>query len=193
MSANTGPGQRPAFLQRSDTVDEEGRPRALHRLGIASEAVAVFDRVTRDAALALQVPIALLAMSDEQREWSLAQVGVTGHPELVARICAPVIGASTRVLRDAAADPAYASDPLVIGPPYLRAYLAAALYDRQGEPTGALCVVDRQPRPFPPSEIALLGRYAAIVQNIILTGQLSSVGGALPEQHEVYRILLLVP
>ena len=48
---------------------------------------------------------------------------------------------------DATADPRFAENPFVTGPPFLRFYAGYPLISPEGEPLGALCVIDPVPRP----------------------------------------------
>ena len=47
---------------------------------------------------------------------------------------------------DAAQDPRFNRDPLVVTAPHLRFYAGSALKTEEGLPIGALCVVDTRPR-----------------------------------------------
>src|SRR3546814_20929597 len=51
------------------------------------------------------------------------------------------------VFPDAAADPRFRDNPLVTGEPHIRFYAGMPLRAYNGAILGALCIVDRRPRP----------------------------------------------
>jgi PAS domain S-box-containing protein len=50
-------------------------------------------------------------------------------------------------VRDAALDPLFAANPLVVGEPHIRFYAGQPLKSEEGLPLGTLCVIDTVPRP----------------------------------------------
>lgn len=69
---------------------------------------------------------------------------------------------------DAAHDPRFAGNPLVLGTPNIRFYVGAPLISPEGEALGALCAIDSRPRmkllPEQSKRLrALAGRAAAIL------------------------------
>ena len=56
-------------------------------------------------------------------------------------------GGSPMEVPDAPLDPRFADNPFVTGPPFLRFYAGYPLISPEGEPLGALCVIDPAPRP----------------------------------------------
>lgn len=128
-----------------------------------------FDRVTRLAASILRVPIALVSLVDESRVWFKSRVGfnVAQLPRDIT-LCARVIDERKAfIVADATQDPGYAANPLVTGPPHLRAYLGLPLYSKRGEPIGTLCAIDMQPRQFSADEIAVWNDLAGLVQDML--------------------------
>jgi len=117
-----------------------------------------FDAVTKAAKTAFDVPIALVSLVDETRQWFKSCIGLDVRE--TARdisFCTHAIGQSdVYVVPDAAADPTFASNPLVTGAPYIRFYAGAPLVDADGFALGTLCVIDTEPRRFPASDRALL-------------------------------------
>ena len=92
-----------------------------------------------------------------------AAVGTTGPLEdSLCTVTAALPAGECLVVTDAR------NDPRVDGLPPVRAgavgsYLGTALTDGSGQPVGALCVFDPNPRPWAPSEIATLQQLAASV------------------------------
>ncbi len=58
-----------------------------------------------------------------------------------------MLGAEPMVVADASRDARFADNPLVTGRPGVRFYAGQPLISREGAPLGALCVIDRVPRP----------------------------------------------
>jgi diguanylate cyclase (GGDEF)-like protein/PAS domain S-box-containing protein len=64
------------------------------------------------------------------------------------------------VIPDAAADPGWADDPAVAGPPHLRRLVGLPLLPEVGPALGALCVVDTEPGPVSEHQLAMLATVA---------------------------------
>jgi diguanylate cyclase len=155
--------------------DDAQRVAALQRLGLLDTQPSVsFDRVTRLAAKALQVPIVLVSLVDQNRQWFKSRVGLeaTETARDISFCGHAVFERRPLIIRDAALEARFAANPLVTGPPYIRAYLGIPLYTVEGYAIGTLCAIDRQPRAFPEHEVASLCDYAAIVQELIHTKEL---------------------
>jgi GAF domain-containing protein len=100
-----------------------------------------FDDVARLAADIFEAPIAVVNLIAEGRQWFKAEIGI-GADELPldVSICAHAIfQPGIFVVRDAAADPRFAANPLVTGEPGLRFYAGALLETPDGLPLGTVC------------------------------------------------------
>ena len=149
-------------------ADEPERRSALHQLGILdTRPTESLDRITRLAARALRVPIVLISLVDEFRQWFKSRVGLDST-ETTREIsfCGHVVfDRKPLVIFDASIDPRFADNPLVIGAPRIRAYLGIPLYTLTGQPIGTLCAIALQPRAFRDEEVHTLGEYAKIVES----------------------------
>ena len=125
-----------------------------------------FDRITRLVAQLLDVPIALVSLIDEHRQWFKSRVGldVAETPREHA-FCDHAIRGEDRalVVPDAAADPRFADNPLVTGAPEIRFYAGATLVTPRGHRLGTLCAIDRRPRTLSPAQLDTLRALADVV------------------------------
>lgn len=145
---------------------ETERVAALHAYGVMDTAPhPSFDAVTKAAQLAFDVPIALISLVDETRQWFKSCIGldVMETPREIS-FCTHAIGQSeVYVVADAAKDPMFQGSPLVVGAPHIRFYAGAPLVDSEGYALGTLCIVDTRPRSFPAKDrqmLAALGQCA---------------------------------
>jgi diguanylate cyclase (GGDEF)-like protein/PAS domain S-box-containing protein len=128
-----------------------------------------FDRVTRLAARTLGMPIALVSLVDETREWFKSRVGMdaTQMPRDQSFSAHAISARQMLVVNDATLDTRFSDNPLVTGPPLVRAYLGVPLYTKNGQPIGTLCAMDNRPRHFNASDLAVWNDFAGIVQDTI--------------------------
>ena len=122
-----------------------------------------FDRITRTAQRLFSVPIALISLVDEDRQWFKSRTGF--EPAQTARdisFCGhAILGADLLVVPDTAADARFADNPLVSGEQHLRFYAGVPLRGAGGHLVGTLCVLDRLAREFSQADRAALRDLAA--------------------------------
>jgi PAS domain S-box-containing protein len=106
------------------------------------------DETTAFAARLCDAPIALVSIVEDVRQRFLARRGLDASetPRDVSFCAHAMLGDDIFVVPDAAADPRFADNSLVTGPPHIRFYAGAPLVAQGGEPLGALCVIDTAPR-----------------------------------------------
>ena len=146
--------------------DEQKRLRALHELRLLdSQAEERFDRLTRLARQMFGVPIALVSLVDEHRQWFKSRQGLdaceTGRD---VSFCAhAILGSDLFEVADASQDPRFADNPLVSGGPQIRFYAGAPLITGRGHGIGTLCIIDSRPRQLEPAERQALRDLADLV------------------------------
>ncbi len=119
---------------------------------------AEFDDLVQLASRLLDMPIALVNLVDEHRQWFKAEVGLgVRETPLSDSFCVHTLKQDELLLvEDATCDPRFAANPQVTGPPYIRAYAGVILRGEGGVPLGALCTLDCKPRSFSEDQVEVL-------------------------------------
>lgn len=165
--------------------DDDARIAALRRLDVLDTAVEEpFEKIVTLVRTVLAVPIATVTLVDRDRQWFKAQRGmaVRETPRAISFCTHTIQQRDALIVEDAAADPRFASSPLVVGPPRVRSYAGIPLRTPEGYNVGALCAMDTRPRRFSPADIAILGNFANIVCDELelrLIAQVDHLTGAL--------------
>lgn len=136
-----------------------------------------FDRVTRMARRLFGVPIALVSLVDENRQWFKSCIGL-GASETSRNIsfCGhAILDTKTFVIEDALKDERFFDNPLVTDDPYIRFYAGQPLRPLAGAAIGTLCIIDRVPREFSSEDQEMLIDLAQMVEREIMAIQLSII------------------
>lgn len=150
--------------------DEPQRLDALRRLLILDTPPEErFDRIVSFAADEFDAPIALVSLVDRDRQWFKARVGLeVCETSRDAAFCAhAILEPEVMVVEDALADPRFADNPLVLGPPHIRFYAGSPL-EVHGRRVGTLCVIDVRPRRFDATDAAILRGMRTLVEEALL-------------------------
>ncbi len=107
-----------------------------------------FDDAVLVAAQLCDVPIALVSLVDEHRQWFKAAVGLAvSETSRDISFCGHAIREPELfVVEDATLDPRFADNPLVTGEPFIRFYAGAPLVTFDGLAIGTICVLDHRAR-----------------------------------------------
>ena len=140
-SGNAPPAADPESLRLAEL-------RAYGVLDITPEQA--LDELTRLATRLFRVPVALVSLVDEHRQWFMSRVGVdfTETPREQAFCAHAIRGSEVMVVEDAQRDPRFDANPLVTQAPGIRFYAGAPLFTPTGQALGTLCVIDTLPRQF---------------------------------------------
>ena len=140
-----------------------------------------FERLTRLARRALQVPVAAISLLNEDKQWfkSAAGWGISELPRDHA-ICKQTVEANQiLVIGDTLQDPRVANMPIVALGPRFRAYAGHPLTDEHGNCVGTFCVFDLKPREFTAADRQTLIDLAALAQRELNSDQLTNAHAAL--------------
>jgi GAF domain-containing protein len=107
-----------------------------------------YDDITILAAHICNVPIAMISLVDEVRQWFKSRVGLEQQQTSrdVAFCAHAILQNKPLIVRDATKDRRFADSALVTGEPHVRFYAGFPLINPEGLALGTLCVNDRQPR-----------------------------------------------
>lgn len=156
-------------------VDEERRVAILRELAILDTPTEDrFDRITRIAATALDVPVALVSLVDSDRQWFKSCFGIGDVRETPREMafCAHVVHQKSEMsVPDTLLDDRFADNPLVREGPRIRAYTGIPLQLEDGSCIGTLCVADTRPRVFSEMELGTLRDLRDMAIEEILRGR----------------------
>ncbi|TGN39804.1 sensor domain-containing phosphodiesterase [Marinobacter confluentis] len=149
---------------------EKRRLTALKRLGILDTAPEErFDRLTNIVRRIYQVPITLISLIDDDRQWFKSSHGVDlAETPREHAFCDHTIRQDKMfIVEDAANDVRFKDNPLVTGPPYVRFYAGMPIREPSGFKIGSLCIIDRVPRRVQEMDLDLLRNIASLVEDEI--------------------------
>ena len=144
-------------------VDEPERLRTLRALKILDTPPEHFSHAVSAAAASIaNTPIAAVTLVDADRQTFKGACGVDAAsiPRTVSFCAHAILGTAPLVVPDARADARFLDNPLVLGEPHLRFYAGFPLVV-DGQPVGALCVLDDRERELSGKQIEALERLAA--------------------------------
>lgn len=127
-----------------------------------------FDDLTKLAATICEVPISLVSLVDQERQWFKSHFGLDAtetHRDYA--FCGhAILKDEILIVEDAQDDVRFADNPLVTGDPSIRFYAGAPLQMEGGARLGTLCVIDREPRVLSANQLEALSvlREAVVTQ-----------------------------
>lgn len=137
-----------------------------------------FDRIVEFAAAEFDVPVALLSLIDESRQWFKSKIGI-GLCETPREIsfCGHAIHCDNiLVVPDARVDERFVDNPLVLGAPFIRFYAGAPLIMPGGHAIGTLCLIDTKVRRLDMTDLSILSALRdLVVSEMVSPGHLPEV------------------
>jgi len=129
----------------------------------------IYDNLTYLAAKTLDVPITLISLISEDRQWFKSVYGLEGVNETARDIafCSyTILNQELLEVQDALADHRFSKNPLVTGEPKIRFYAGAPLTNRDGFTLGTLCIIDQKPKKLTPEQKEIFKKLSQIVMGI---------------------------
>lgn len=167
--ALAGLGAAGRFLLTPERAEEE-RLQSLRETDLLhTGTVDIFDQVVETARDYFGVGAASLSLIAENSQFLKSVVGPLREetPREIA-LCTHTVRLNTMlVVNDTLTDDRFATNPLVVGEPFIRFYAGYPLHGPRGWNIGTLCVIDHRPRAFSASDQQVLRTLATIVQNNI--------------------------
>ena len=142
---------------------EQLRIQKLHSLGLLDSAPEdFFDTITRVASVILDVPISLISLVDENRQWFKSKQGLDAQE--TARdisFCTHAVDSGQQlIVENALTDERFSQNPLVLNAPNIRFYAGIPIKSLEGYALGTLCVIDDEPKTPTEKELAALNDLA---------------------------------
>lgn len=151
--------------------NEIGRLAVLHEANILdTPSESAFDAITGAAAELCSMPTSFICLVDSERVWFKSASGLEGVSEIEKSIgfCPHTIQQQGLFeVKNAATDPRFRNNPLVINAPHFKYYAGVPLITSDGYALGTLCVMDYQPREIDSKQVDQLKRLATTVTALI--------------------------
>ena len=163
-------------------VNEAQRLETLRNLGLLDSAPSEsFDRATRLAAALLRVPIVLISLVDEHRQWFKSRIGLSAtETSREVSFCAhAVFNRAPLLVVDATRDARFAGNPLVTGTPHIRAYLGIPIFSKEGHAIGTLCAIDIEVHAFTDEDVRNLADCTKVLEDLIHFQEISQNTNAI--------------
>ena len=158
--------------------DEKARLTTLRSLNILDTPPEErFDRLTRMSKRMFGVPIALVSLVDENRQWfkSCEGLSVSETPRDISFCGHAILGNEIFLISDATKDERFADNPLVLNEPHIRFYAGCPLRFPNGSKLGTLCLIDRIPRSLCEEDLEALRDLASMVERELEAVQLATL------------------
>ncbi len=157
-------------------ADDPVRVGSLRRLGLLDTAPEErFDRITRVARRLFGVDTALVSLVDVDRQWPKSPQGLesVGTSRDISFCGHAILARDVLEVPDAAVDPRFSDNPLVVGEPRVRFYAGCPIASPEGAVIGTLCLLDTRPRVLDEGDRAALRDLAAMVEHEIAATRLT--------------------
>jgi transcriptional regulator with PAS, ATPase and Fis domain len=121
-----------------------------------------FDEIASIASIIFDMPIALISLVDEARQYFKARVGLdaTETSRDLAFCAHTILESKVMVIEDARKDKRFQDNALVTQDPRIRFYAGAPLVTDAGNRLGTLCLIDIEPRTLTPKQENILQMLA---------------------------------
>lgn len=148
-----------------------------------------FERITRLARRALNVPVAAITFLNEEKQWfkSVAGWTVTELPNDHSFCPITLAAGQLTVFEDTQQDAVVRKHPLVLSGPHFRFYAGIPITDENDNLCGTFCIFDQKPRQLSVQDRAALADLAALTQREIVSEHMRSVHVSLTSKLGIAR------
>jgi len=161
----------PEMIKAKLHSQEKDRIQALRQLQILdSTAEKEFDDLAKIAAQICDVPMALISLVDEERQWFKSKVGFSASETSrdVAFCAHAILGDEPLIVEDASKDERFSNNSVVVEDPGIQFYAGVPiLAPRNDLPIGTLCILDHKPRKLSESQRVNLSALAHQVEKLL--------------------------
>lgn len=164
--------QAPAFPTNED--ERQDALRALYILDTEPEER--FDRLTRMAKRLFNVPIAVVSLIDQNRQWFKSSVGldVCETARDISFCGHAILNNGVFIIENAAEDERFKDNPLVTGAPHIRFYAGFPILSPKGLALGTFCIIDSSPRHMSEEDLLVLNDLASLAKDELTSAQLAA-------------------
>lgn len=166
-------------MNKPDTpYNETARLKTLRSLNILDTSIEErFDRLTRLAKHMFDVPIALVSLIDENRQWFKSCIGLPlSETSRDISFCGhAILDNEVFIIPDATKDERFADNPLVLNDPNIRFYAGYPLRYLDNSKLGTLCIIDTKPRTLDQDDIEAFKDLAELAERELVATQLATL------------------
>lgn len=136
-----------------------------------------FDRLTRMACKLFDVPIAVVTLVDDKRQWFKSCIGlnVTETARDISFCGHAILSDEVLVVPDTEKDMRFADNPLVIGDPHIRFYAGCPIKSLSGSRLGTLAIIDDKARTLSKQDLDILKDLASMAERELAFIELATI------------------
>ena len=136
-----------------------------------------FDRLTRMACKLFDVPIAVVTLVDDKRQWFKSCIGlnVTETARDISFCGHAILSDEVLVVSDTEKDVRFADNPLVIGDPHIRFYAGCPIKSLSGSRLGTLAIIDGKARTLSKQDLEVLKDLASMAERELAFIELATI------------------
>lgn len=126
-----------------------------------------YDFITERVQSYFNVPIALISLIDDSRQWFKSRLGLDAKetPREIS-FCGHAINQNgIFFIHDTHEDVRFYDNPLVTSEPFIRFYAGAPIKTLEGYTVGTLCIIDTVPRVMTDNDQIVLREFADMVES----------------------------
>ena len=165
-------------MKKPDTPkNEQTRLSALRSLNVLDTPTEErFERLARLAKHMFDVPIALVSLVDENRQWFKSHIGldISETPRDISFCGHAILDNDIFIIPDTIKDERSSDNPLVLNKPYIRFYAGCPLRYLDGSILGTLCIIDTKPRNLNAEDIDALKDLTELAEQELMAVKLAT-------------------